>query len=237
MDMKKSFGIYSIIWAICLAVFNVIVFVTPNETDGVSKFDRLFWIAYAFITVAFLIQLICAFFAFRAATLKKFFYNTSLLVVSYGGLVAMLIAGSVFMTIPALSTWIGIIVCVIILAIQMIGIIKAASAAAIVSGMDEKIEMQTSFIKCLTMNAEHLASSATSDELCAEAKKVYEAIRYSDPMADSALTDLDSQIERQFSAFADAIKEEDCELAKETATVFLELIQKRNQSCKLLKQI
>ena len=29
--MKKSFGIYSIVWAICLSVFNVITFVTPNE--------------------------------------------------------------------------------------------------------------------------------------------------------------------------------------------------------------
>lgn len=236
MDMKKSFGIYSIIWAICLAVFNVIVFVTPNEIDGVSKFDGLFWVAYAFITVAFLVQLPCAFFAFKAANLKKFFYNTSLLAVSYGGLVAMLIAGSVFTAIPSFPTYVGIIVCTVILAIQVIGVIKAASAAAIVSGIDEKIERQTSFIKCLTMNAERLASSATSDELCAEAKKVYEAIRYSDPMADSALTDLDSQIERQFSAFADAIKKEDCELARETATVFCELIEKRNQNCKLLKQ-
>ena len=35
--MKKSFGIYSIVWAICLAVFNVITFVTPNEIGGVRK--------------------------------------------------------------------------------------------------------------------------------------------------------------------------------------------------------
>ena len=59
--MKKSFGIYSIIWAIYLALFNVVVFVTPNEIGGVSKFGGSFWVGYIFITVAFAVQLICAF--------------------------------------------------------------------------------------------------------------------------------------------------------------------------------
>ena len=49
--MKKSFKIYSLIWAICVAVFNVITFVTPNEIGGVSKFSGSFWVGYIFITV------------------------------------------------------------------------------------------------------------------------------------------------------------------------------------------
>ena len=78
-------------------------------------------------------------------------------------------------------------------------------------------------------------TSAKSDELRAEAKKVYEAIRYSDPMANAALSDLDTQIERQFNSFSDAIKAEDSELAKETADALVEMVERRNQKCKLLK--
>ena len=89
--MKKKFGLYSIVWLLCLAVFNVIAFVTPNKIGELSKFSGSFWIGYIFITVAFLGQLVCAFFAFRAKDLKKFFYRLPLISVSYGGLVAMII--------------------------------------------------------------------------------------------------------------------------------------------------
>ena len=233
--MKKSFKIYSLIWAICFAVFNVITFVTPNEIGGVSKFSGSFWVGYIFITIAFVGQLACAFVAFKAENLKKFFYNIPLLSISYGGLVAMLIVGSVFMAIPVLPEWIAIIVCVIILAFNAIAIIKATSAADIVSGIDEKIKVQTFFIKSLSVDAQGLVTSAKSDELRAEAKKVYEAIHYSDPMANAALSDLDTQIERQFNAFSDAVKADDAELAKETADVLVEMVERRNQKCKLLK--
>ena len=233
--MKKSFKIYALIWVISLAVFNVITFVTPNEIGGVSKFSGSFWVGYIFITIAFLGQLACAFVAFKAENLKKFFYNIPLLSISYGGLVTMLVVGSIFMAVPALPEWIAIIVCVIILAFNAIAIIKATAAADIVSGIDEKIKAQTFFIKSLSVDAQSLMTSAKSDELRAETKKVYEAIRYSDPMANAALSDLDAQIEKQFNAFSDAVKADDAELAKETAATLVEMVERRNQKCKLLK--
>ena len=233
--MKKSIGVYSIIWAICLAVFNVITFVAPNEIGGVSKFSASFWVGYIFITVAFLGQLVFAFFAFRAKDLKKFFYSLPLISVSYGGLVAMLIVGSVFMAIPTLPEWVAIIVCVVIVAFNLIAMIKATAAAYIVSGIDDKINNKTAFIKNLTADAQSLISSAKSDELLAEAKKVYEAVRYSDPMTNDALSGLDSQIKGQFAAFADALRSDDIELAKTSSAELIELIAKREQTCKLLK--
>lgn len=233
--MKKKIGVYSVIWAICLAVFNVIAFVTPNEIAGVSKFGGSFWVGYIFITVAFVGQLVCAFFALKAENLKKFFYKIPLISVSYTGLVLMLVAGGIFMAVPALPEWIGIIVCVIILAFNVIAIIKATAAAETVSGIDEKVKTQTFFIKSLAADAQSLMTSAKSDELRAEAKKVYEAIRYSDPMSNFAIAELNVQIERQFNAFAEAVKSEDAELAKETADALVEMIEIRNQKCKLLK--
>lgn len=233
--MKKSIGVYSIIWAICLAVFNVIVFITPNEIAGVSKFSGSFWVGYIFITIAFVGQLVCAFIALKAKNLKKLFYHIPLFSISYVGLIAMLIAGSIFMAIPVLPEWIGIIVCVIILAINIIAIISAKSAAEIVSGIDEKVRVQTFFVKELTIEAQGLMNSAKSDDLRAETKKVYEAIRYSDPVSNAALVEINAQIKRQFNAFANAVASEDDELAKEAANALVEMVELRNQKCKLLK--
>ena len=233
--MKKSIGVYSVIWAICLAIFNVITFVTPNEIGGVSKFTASFWVGYVFITVAFIGQLVCAFFALKAENVKKMFYRIPMISISYTGLILMLIAGGIFMAIPTLPEWIGIIVCVIILAFNAIAVIKVIAAAEVVGGIDEKVKKQTFFVKSLAADAQSLMASAKSDELRTEAKKVYEAIRYSDPMANPALSELDIQIKRQFNAFSDAVKAEDDELAKETADALAEIIERRNQECKLLK--
>ena len=78
-------------------------------------------------------------------------------------------------------------------------------------------------------------TSAKSDELRAEAKKVFEAIRYSDPMSNVALSELNTQIERQFNTFAEAVNADDVELAKETSDALVELIETRNHKCKALK--
>ena len=116
--MKKTFGFFSIIWAIFLALFNVIVFVTPNEAGGMTKFGGAFWVGYIFITIAFIGQLVCAFFAFKPSDKQKVFYNIPLVTISYAGLIVMLIAGTACMAIPNLPNWIGIIVCAIALAKQ-----------------------------------------------------------------------------------------------------------------------
>lgn len=233
--MKKSFKYYSMIWLIALVVFNVIVFVTPNEVAGMSKFGGAFWVGYIFITIAFLGQLACAFKAFKVENLQKVFYNIPLISISYTGLVAMLIAGTACMVIPNFPNWLGIIICMLILALSVISIIKASVAADIVGEIDEKIKTQTQFIKMLTVDSQVLMTSVTNAELKAEAKKVYEAIRYSDPMSNPALDEVEKQIQNEFAAFTDAVKAEDLEVAKAVASELLTIVDKRNKKCRVLK--
>ena len=230
----KRFGVYSAIWAIALGIFNLIVFLTPNEAGGMYKFGGAFWVGYIAITVAFVAQFACTFFTFKEKNLTKLFYNIPLISISYTGLVIMLIVGTLCMAIPALPNWIGIIVCALVLLFNAIALLKASAAAHIVTSLDKKIAVETSFIRGLTAQAE-LLMNATIDELRATAKKVYEAIRYSDPVSNTALASLDAQIERQFTAFSDAVKGEDPELAKNEAAALIEMLESRNQQCKCLK--
>ena len=233
--MKKGFKYYLSIWVILLAVFNVAVFATPAEAGGYTKFGGAFWVGYIFITLSFIGQLICAYFAFKADNLQKFFYNVPLIRISRIGLVLTAILGTLCMAIPNLPNWIGIIICLAVLAFTAITVIKATAAGDIVSGIDEKIESKTYFIKALTADAEALMSAAKAPELKAEVKKVYEAIRYSDPMSNAALEEINEQIQNQFSVFEDAVKSEDSELASSSSDELIILIDNRNKKCKLLK--
>ena len=228
----KKFGVYSAIWAIVLGIFNLIVFLTPNEAGNMYKFGGAFWVGYIAITVAFVAQLVCAFFALGEKNQTKLFYNIPLVKISYTGLVIMLIAGTLCMAIPNLPNWIGIIACALVLLFNAIALIKASAAARVVAGIDEKVAVETSFIKELTAEA-GLLTSTTAEELRATAKKVYEAIRYSDPV--SASTQMDADIQRQFAAFRDAVTAADAELAAALSQTLLELLDRRNQICKLSK--
>lgn len=233
--MKKTFGFYSIIWAICLALFNVIVFVTPNEAGGMSKFGGAFWVGYIFITLAFIGQLACAYFAFKPSDKQKVFYNIPLITVSYTGLIIMLIAGTACMAIPNLPNWLGIIVCLAVLAFTAIAVLKAAFAVSVVTEIDERVKVKTFFIKSLTVDTEHLVNTAKTTELKALAKKVYEAVRYSDPMSNAVLVEVEEKIQNGFVDFENAVNSEDYELATSTADELLSLIDIRNKKCKLLK--
>jgi hypothetical protein len=231
--MKKGFKSYAIAWAILLVLFNIICFTTPNEIDGMTKFGGAFWAGYVFITLAFIGQLICAYFALKAENLTKLFYNLPLITISYTGLILTIIFGSLCMAIPDLPNWIGIIICAIVLAFTAIAVVKAKAVGDIVAATDEKIKDQTEFIRGLTAEAQSLIAYAKTDDAKAACKKVYEALRYSDPRSSNALADTESEISQEFSKFADAVKNgEDFNPLAEKLVL---LIGDRNTKCKVMK--
>ena len=235
MTMNKKFKYYAIIWALLLAVFNVICFVTPSEAAGMSKFGGAFWAGYIFITIAFIGQLICAYIALKTDDKTKLFYNIPVIRVSYTGLILTVVFGALCMAIPNLPNWVGIIVCLLVLAFTAIAVTKAKAASDVVEKIDNKVKAQTLFVKSLTVDAESLLAHATTPEAKEACKKVYEAVRYSDPMSSVQLVDIEEQIEGSFKAFSAAIIENDTELAAAKSKNLLVLIDNRNKKCRLLK--
>lgn len=233
--MKKYFKYYGICWIIALIVFNVITFVVANEAVGLALVGSSFWGGYAFITIAFIGNLICSLLFFKEENKSKVFLNIPIINLAYSALVVSLIVGAIAMAVSVIPYWVGAIVDVLVLAFYAIAIVKASAAADIVNDVEQKVKTQTFFIKSLTVDADSLMARAKSDEMKAEAKKVYEAIRYSDPMSNTALASIENQIQNEFNAFADAVKNDDITLAKSSANELVILINDRNKKCKLLK--
>lgn len=154
--MKKNFKLYLCIWAIFLVIFNLVTFLTPNEVVGLNKFDGAFWVGYIFITLAFIGQLVTAYFAFKEENMQKLFYKISLMRVSFIGLILTLVFGVACMAIPNVPNWLGIILCFAVLGFSTIAVLKAEIAIEEVIKIDEKIKTQTAFIKLLTVDAESL---------------------------------------------------------------------------------
>ncbi|MBE7050619.1 MAG: hypothetical protein E7394_07660 [Ruminococcaceae bacterium] len=232
--MKKLFKSYFVIWAVLLVLFNIISFVSVGWW-GQEKYTVSFWIGYISITVAFIGQLACSYYALNEDNINKTFYNVSLFKTSYTGLIMTVIFGGLCMAIPQLSYYVGIILCAIVLSINIIAVIKANIAVEAVGEIDDKIKTQTIFIKSLTVDAESLMARAKSEIVKAECKKVYEAVRYSDPMSHDALAPVESEITVKFSKLSDAVSEDDKEKVVEIANELVILIGDRNKKCVLLK--
>ena len=234
--MKKAFQSFVLMWAILLAIFNVIVFaVRPIIPGYVISYDARFWVVWGAILVAFIGQLLCAAKALLSGKKEKLFLNIPLITMSRSMLIAMTIFGIILMLIPDCPAWIAIIVCVLVLGFNAISILKADLAAETVSKVDEKVRVQTFFIKSLTVDADTLMASAKSDAIKAECKKVYEAIRYSDPMSSDALSSVESQISIAMTALSNAVARENEECVKKCANDVIILVKDRNNKCKLLK--
>ena len=234
--MKKNFKFYALIWAILLAVWCAVVFlVRPIIPGFVINYDVRFWIAFVFIVAAFIGNLVCTYFAFKAENLKKMFLNLPLITVSWSALIAMLVAGSALMLIPNCPVWIAAIVCIVVLAFNAIAVIKSVWAADAVNKVDEKVKAQTSYIKNLTVDTESILARAKSEPVKAECKKVYEAVRYSDPMSNESLSVIEAKITVKMDEFASAVGADDAEKAKEIADEIVILISDRNKKCKVSK--
>lgn len=232
--MKKTFKFYLIVWAMAFAVFNLMAFL-PLAWVGTERLTDSFWVGYATIMISLFGQLVCAFIALTESNLKKQFYNLSLLMTSYSGLGATFSIGAVCMINTLLPFWVCIIVCATVLIFNIVAVIKAAAVVAVVSSIDEKVKVQTFFIKSLTVDAEGLMARAKTEEIRAVCKKVYEAVRYSDPMSNEMLASAESAITIRFAAFSGAVAENNTDAAKEAAEELLILISDRNRKCKLLK--
>jgi hypothetical protein len=227
--MKKNFKLYFVAWGVLLALFNVISFVIPGERTA------SFWIGYSLISLAFIGQLACSYKAFRGDSAKRLFYSISLIQTSYIGLFASFVIGGLCMIISPLPHCIGVVACAVVLAFNLLAILKSAAATGEVERLDAKVKTQTSFIKALTVDADALIASAKSEALKAECKKVYEAIRYSDPMSNEALASVESKITEKLAEFSEVVKADDAEKVTEVANEVVILVEDRNKKCKAAK--
>lgn len=231
--MKKSIKFYVLIWAILLAVWCAVVFLVHPIIPGyVINYDARFWIAFVFIVAAFIGNLVCAYFAFKAENLKKMFLNLPLITVSWSALIAMMVIGTGLMLIPNCPAWIAAIVCIVILAFNAIAVITAVWAANTVDKVDEKVKIQTSYIRNLTVETESILARAKSEPVKAECKKTCEAVRYSDPMSNEALSVIEAKITAKVDEFAAAVGADDVAKAKELADDIVILVGDRNKKCK-----
>ena len=203
-------------------------FTTPRYTPN-------FFAVIAVMILGYVFALISTFIGMKKAeNAEGTFYGIPFV---YNGLVTYIVITvwcsiALLLNLPLL---LQVIIAIVIFAIALVKLLKKSVARDIIEQRGDQVKAQTAFIKLLTADAETLCSNAKSDEVKALAKKVYESIRYSDPMSVPELASIEEQINNEFNAFSEAIKNDDTALAESSSEELITLVNERNKKCKFLK--
>lgn len=227
--MKKNFKFYAVSWALLFAIFNVLAFAVGFKNNA------SFWTAYIASVIAMLLQLVCAKISFKPEKLDRLFLNIPVISITFTGMVASMIIGAVCMVIPSVPVVAVIVIEYLILAFTGISVLKANAAAEIVNEVGEKVKEKTQFIKLTTVDAQNLMNSAKSESVKSACKKVYEALRYSDPMSSEALAHEEAEIADKMAELSSAVASDNADLAESISNEITVFVKARNNKCKALK--
>ena len=203
-----------------------------------SRYDAPFFIGLIIALLGFALALV-AVIKLNLDSKEKTFLRISVIRTAYCVSILSVLFAVVYMFILPMfvktPVWLGGVFAVLVIAFGVSSFIKINTATEYVEQIDTKVKENTFFIKSLTVDADTLVSKASTPEIKAVAKKVYEVIRYSDPMSNDKLAGLELKIEKLFDEYQNAVNANDYELEKQTASALTEAVEERNKKCKLLK--
>lgn len=230
MKMKdKKIGLLGLtISLVGFVVYSICVFLLA------SNYTSTFWISYIFTAIAFFAQIIAGL-TFSKTDADSKFLQLPLFYIGSCYLLIQLVVGIVFMLIH-ISATLPLILQVMILAVYLSLMLTSLIGKEQITKTEANIKATTFNIRMLTIDAEHLYTSEVNEDKKAELKKLYEAIRYSDPVSTTdKVRSLDVQIDAAFKKIETLVTSCSLEDLNSEIKIVLDLIAKRSLLCKSSK--
>ena len=222
--MKKNSSKGYLILGILFVLVSVIAFAVPSAKNTV------FWISYAFTLIAFAAQIaIWKAGPGGAEPLKSKFLGFPIVHIGIVYLVVQVIAFAVFLFIPTLPIWSAVIACAVIAGVSAVCMIASDVGRSEIERVSEKVQEKTFYIKQLQTDVEVLIGDETDTATKSALTQLAEKIRYSDPMSNEQLVNLEEQI---------TVKIAELKSSTDKAKVINELnslLDERNRKNKILK--
>lgn len=222
--MKKNISKGYFILGILFILVSVIAFAVPAAKTAA------FWISYGFAVIAFAAQLIIWKAALgRSESLKSKFLGFPVVHIGIVYLIVQVIALAVFLSIPTLPIWSAVVVCAVVAGVSAVCMIASDVGRSEIERVSAKVQEKTFYIKQLQADVELLAGAETDTAAKLALMQLAEKIRYSDPMSDEQVADIEDRITAKIA-----------ELKSSTDKTGIinelnSLLDERNRKCKLLK--
>lgn len=222
--MKKNSSKGYLILGILFTLVSIIAFAVPTAKTAA------FWISYVFTVIAFAAQIVIWKSALgRAESLKSKFLGFPVIHIGIVYLIVQIIALAVFLLIPTLPIWSAVIACALVAGVSAVCMIASDIGRSEIERVSAKVREKTFYIKQLQTEVELLAGAETDAATKSELAQLAEKIRYSDPMSDEQITDIENRITAKIAELKSSTDK--TEIINELNS----LLDERNRKCKLLR--
>lgn len=222
--MKKISSKGYVILGILFVLVSVVAFAVPSAKTAA------FWISYAFTVIAFAAQIaIWKTGLGRNESLKSKFLGFPVVHIGIVYLVIQSITLAAFLFIPTLPIWSAVTACAAITGVFAVCLITSDVGRSEIERVSAKVQEKTFFIKQVQTEIELLADAETDVTTKSALTQLAEKIRYSDPMSNEQIADIEDRITAKVA-----------ELKSSTNKVKIinelnSLLDERNRKIKILK--
>lgn len=233
--MNKNSKKYLIVISILIVLYNILVWVIPFPKKDISTFI----ISYIASMIALIVQPIIYYIAVHEKeTVKSKIYGWPILKVGYVYCIIQLLLTLIFYILGVfvkIPTWISIVLVIIIMAFALIGIIITDTYREEIEKMETNFSTNKQFILNLKIDAETYARKTTIEPFHTELIKFVELVKYSDPVSNESLVDIEEEICSKYNDIKYLIDNEKYEDAVNKLKEITLLMEERNIKCKLTK--
>ena len=228
-NKAKNTVAFGLIYVILLGVFNLLVFTISKSRNDV------FWLSYGFMTLAFVVQIVSMFMSFKSADVETAFFGIPLASFSVFYLCAELVIGALFMIFQMASFTLALVIQVLVLAVFLIIAIISLLSRDTVQQISDNVKEHVSNLKSVLVDIEMLMDGCTDPELKADLRKLSETVKYSDPISNEAVADVEQRIMRKISELRINIDDNQIVDAKQSCADLERLYVERNKKLAISK--
>lgn len=228
-NKTKNTVAFGLIYVILLGVFNLLVFTISKSRNDV------FWLSYGFMTLTFVVQIVSMFLSFKSADVETAFFGIPLASFSVFYLGAELVIGALFMIFQMASLTLALVIQVLVLAVFLIIAIISLLSRDTVQQISDNVKEHVSNLKSVLVDIEMLMDGCTDPELKASLRKLSETVKYSDPISNEAVADVEQRIMRKISELRINIDDNQIADAKQSCADLERLYVERNKKLAISK--
>lgn len=224
---------FALMFAIGFIAYNVVFFMI----GGFEDHSAVFWVSWTFMLVAFVsIAATGLLLGQKGMLLRDWLFGYPIVKHCTIYVIVELVLSTLFAILDDIVSWqLAFILQFVVFCVFMIFAISCFLAKNTIEGIKANVGDKTRFIKLLRVDAEMLCEKCTDIEVKKHLQKLAEDIRFSDPMSNDALFELEKEISLAVSECDKAVVAKDYETTLILCNKASSLLAERNKKCIALK--
>lgn len=231
---KRTVSSALLVYVILAALLNLIIFAIFKPGNLANNDLKLvFWFSYGFVMLAFTLQIVSIITGRFESGVESVFFGIPLVSVSLFYFIITTVLSLAFMILVSLGVAVPFMLMLVlecvVLGLYAIAFIISLSHKDVVVEIDKNIKKNVFAIRTLVTDVETLAEAVEDSQLKAKLNRLAEDIRYSDPMTNDVVAELDLQMKDAIAELEVFVSEQDYSSAEAKIRQVQLLISKRNK--------